>query len=79
MAAPTRQTLYSYDASGNRVGLTHQVSSNGTNWSTVDSTTFLVDVMQPYAEVAGEWDEVNVRLRVVPEKKCACKRARGRT
>jgi RHS repeat-associated protein len=63
MAAPTRQTLYSYDASGNRVGLTHQVSSNGTNWSTVDSTAFLVDGMQPYSEVAGEWDEVNVRLR----------------
>jgi RHS repeat-associated protein len=63
MVAPTRQTLYSYDASGNRVGLTHQMSSNGTTWSTVDSTTFLVDVMQPYAEVVGEWDEVNVPLR----------------
>jgi RHS repeat-associated protein len=39
------------------------MSSNGTTWSTVDSTAFLVDGMQPYAEVAGEWDEVNVRLR----------------
>jgi hypothetical protein len=65
------------------------MSSNGTTWTTVDSTTFLVHTLQPHAEVVGKWDEVNVRLRayydiglsrprVVPDKKSAWQRARRR-